>query len=432
MKTNRNLFICFGLCLSAGLMVNAQTTLTKSLQSFRSGDKLVKQQIEYKDPGRRGTDVLWDFSKLKSINEKYQVRYYTPAVKRGGDSVCITCLEHRTMYKYVSKGDSLLLMGFENSGSKLTLESPQYVMHFPFTLGDSITSVFKGAGSYEHTLTSGSEGSLQVVADALGTLILPDGDTLQDVLRVRSVHDYMQRTKPLVNERHRRMRIDRDSSIVADRTKGLETTADSTGSSTASAATEDDGLANLKNVLENATKGKKVRFTTGPDSTCYRTETCRWYAPGYRYPLFETIINRGRTSPQDTIETDDMATAFYFPSSMHAYLEEDPQNKAVLDSLELLRERLRTNPNDTLLFDYNLYPNPVRTDLSVELLLDLPSSVLLTVCTMSGEPVLRYDAGHHDAGQHTLTLSMSRLRQGYHVLHIQVNGQAVQVVLLKQ
>ena len=39
---------------------------------MRKDDILVKQQIEFKDPGRDGTDVVWEFSKLKFINDKYQ------------------------------------------------------------------------------------------------------------------------------------------------------------------------------------------------------------------------------------------------------------------------------------------------------------------------------------------------------------------------
>jgi hypothetical protein len=407
------------------------SAITLLNQLPRSGDTLYKQQVEYKDPGRRGVDVLWDFSKLKAVNKKYKVRYYTPAVKRGSDSACITCLEHRTMYKYVSKGDSLLLMGFENNGSSLTLSIPQYVMHFPFSFGDSISSIFMGAGSYDHLLSTKAEGHLTVVADAMGTLLLPDGDTLYDVLRVRSVIDYKQSSKPIVNERRKRMQIEKDSSSFLDLANNFQAITDSTESLTKQESTKDDRLDKLKNTIVTSGKGKKNKFTTGQDSIYFRTETCRWYAPGYRYPLFETIRNYSRMTPRDTAEIDDIATAFCFQPSMHTYLENDQKNKAVLDSLQKQRTRSQSFPNDTLRFDYNLYPNPVRTDLSVELLLDLPSRVRLVVCTMSGNTELKKDFGNFDAGQHTLTQSLGHLNAGYHVLHIQVNEQAVQVVILK-
>jgi hypothetical protein len=437
-KNIHRIAILFVAIVSASGFLFSQTTITKSLQSLRPGDNLTKQQIEYKDPGRRGSNVLWDFSKLKPVNDKYAVRYYTPVAKRGGDSISITCLENRTMYKYVGKGDSLLLMGFENSGSRMMLESPEYVMHYPFTLGDSIVSTFKGGGSYEHTLSSGTEGQLYVVADAVGTLILPDGDTLYNVLRVKTQHRFQQHTRPLSNHRRERM-MQRKDSLTVSSLEEMATTAasDSSGStaSTSSSSATSSSTASAKNSIKDFIRNSSDdnhHVSTGPDSINFRTETYRWYAPGYRYPLFETLCNRSRKSPRDTSEMGDIATAFYFPPSQHTYLENDPENKAVLDSLERLREDLRSSPADSLLFDYNFYPNPVRTDLNVELLLDLPSTVVFSVYTTSGQPVMRIEEGYYQSGLHAFTLNLSKLRFGEYLLYVQVNKQTAQSVLLKK
>jgi len=108
-------FIILFLITFGGLKLNAETTITRTLQGMRSGDVIYKQQVEYKNPGRSGKDVLWDFSQLKTLNEHYKVNYFEPIVKRGADTISITCVEHRTMYKYAYKGDSLLQLGFENS-----------------------------------------------------------------------------------------------------------------------------------------------------------------------------------------------------------------------------------------------------------------------------------------------------------------------------
>jgi hypothetical protein len=43
-------------------MLSAQHTLQSDLNRFRADNMLVKQQVSYKDPGRTGENVLWNFS----------------------------------------------------------------------------------------------------------------------------------------------------------------------------------------------------------------------------------------------------------------------------------------------------------------------------------------------------------------------------------
>lgn len=52
--------------------------INKEHNRIRQGDKLVKYQVEYKDPGKAGENIVWDFSSLKTINEEYTVNYSLP------------------------------------------------------------------------------------------------------------------------------------------------------------------------------------------------------------------------------------------------------------------------------------------------------------------------------------------------------------------
>ena len=47
----------------------AQHSLQSELNYFRAGDEIIKQQVVYKDPGRTGENVLWDFSRLTSVDD---------------------------------------------------------------------------------------------------------------------------------------------------------------------------------------------------------------------------------------------------------------------------------------------------------------------------------------------------------------------------
>jgi hypothetical protein len=57
------------------ISVIAQTSLKKEYNTFRSEDVIIKQQVKYKHPGRAGANVLWDFSKQETVNEKYKLSF---------------------------------------------------------------------------------------------------------------------------------------------------------------------------------------------------------------------------------------------------------------------------------------------------------------------------------------------------------------------
>lgn len=370
-------------------ILNAETIITASHQGFRKDDILFKQQIEYKDPGLRGSNVVWDFSRLKFVNENYKVRYSQPAVSKP-DSQCITNIEHRTMYKHLLIRDSLFLTGFENSGSKLNYEKPQLALRFPFALRDSISKSYSGSGIYMDMLYVETSGTSYTIADATGTLILPEEDTLRNVLRIRSQQEYIQKTCPIDYSPKKKYLFEDSISVFS---------------------------------MDSLRKAST-------DTIYFRMETCKWYAPGYRYPLFETISNHSR-SAHDTTEMEDISTALYFPQSLHNYLKNDPENMAMLDSISAAEKVNEPLSGDTLKFDYNCYPNPIRNNLQVELLLDFPSTVTFRVFDIAGNLEFTQQEGNYPVGLHYFTLGLSGLRYGGHILHFVVNEQSAQTVLLK-
>jgi len=54
----------------------AQPVLQKSHNMMREGDKLIKQQVEYIDPGQEGKNAYWDISKQKLMDSSYKLNYY--------------------------------------------------------------------------------------------------------------------------------------------------------------------------------------------------------------------------------------------------------------------------------------------------------------------------------------------------------------------
>ena len=59
------------LLLSGSFCLSISGQITRENNSVRNGDEIIKQQMQYKDPGRSGENVIWDFSMLKAVNPKF-------------------------------------------------------------------------------------------------------------------------------------------------------------------------------------------------------------------------------------------------------------------------------------------------------------------------------------------------------------------------
>ena len=100
-------YMIASLCLWTVCMPTfAQHSLTVLHNLPRPGDEIIKRQVEYKDPGRSGENVLWDFGKLKTTNDEYKLFY-----KIGKDSL-LAGIEHRTIYYHSLTNDSRCRRGF--------------------------------------------------------------------------------------------------------------------------------------------------------------------------------------------------------------------------------------------------------------------------------------------------------------------------------
>ena len=238
----KNIFIFL---LSILCLASARGQLNVLHNQFRAGDLLFKQQVEYVDPGEAGAERLWNFSKLNTVNDEYTLEYALPPLE--GDSVyimgdkrfnmndvkeneLIVATEHNTMYYYHLKEDTLLQIGHENPSVILAYTSPMAILRFPLNYAQTVSSAYKSKGLYSGIVDIQTEGTVTVTADAYGKMILPSKDTLDLVLRVKTLQTIF------------------------------------------------DILDESNNTEETVNTGKQL-------------EIYRWYSKGYRYPIFETIRN---------------------------------------------------------------------------------------------------------------------------------------------
>lgn len=167
-------------------------TLNTSYNLPRSGDKLMKCQITTIQPNKGGNQQVWNFTDIKLQDANYELKYEA----QGNDTIIAT--EHRTMYYYQKSGDSLFCIGYENPTTFIIYQKPELLFAFPISQGHTVYDYFEGKGNYCNYLDIHLRGKTTITADASGKLILPDGDTIQNVLRTythKYIHQQMQPQK---------------------------------------------------------------------------------------------------------------------------------------------------------------------------------------------------------------------------------------------
>lgn len=351
--------------------------INQQYNGLRSGDELIKQQVDYKDPGRSGENVIWDFGKLKSVNDEYSLVYTSPVLQEksyyvmGYDTIqsknisensLIIVTEHNTMYYYQLKDNQLLLLGHENSTNLLHYTQPVVAATYPTNYKQSHQSNYQSEGIYSGRIPFDTKGCIITQADAYGAIILPTGDTLNHVLRIKtvqSISEVIRSINPAMN-----------------------------------------------------------------DSLKMEVETYKWYSKGYRYPIFETVRAVNTT---DTLNKQEYQTAFFFPPQEHLYLDDDKDNLAVLDSLWNMEHNKDidnpvTNPETTIKLSYNFYPNPVESQLTVDYYLEKPTEIGMTIYSMEGKLVKNIPIGKMDKGLNSEYIDCSSLTKGTYILRIQTNN----------
>ena len=275
--------------------LSSQSSLEREAILPRTNDTIVKQRVEYRSPGRTGKNVLWNFSKLKILDEHYTVEY-----GQEGDSLVGT--EHDTRYYYGTKKDSLLFHGYEKSTVWMKYVRPEVLLRYPMKYNDSIHSYFQGLGKYCNDLSISIIGKSDVSIDAFGMMILPNEDTLKHVLRSHSIK--------LITEGSEELNLKQFKKSL-----------------TAPLLTTDSIESRLQ-----------------CDSVVMRVETFKWYELGYRYPIFETILG---TTLKKGVSKDFFYISFYYPPQEHLYLNEDEINLVILDTFG--------NPEDKYWQNGNIY-----------------------------------------------------------------------------
>ena len=349
---------------------NANAQVTSGQQEFRDGDALWRQTVNYESITRNNPNVLADLNSMEVISDDHRMklRFY--------DNDSVTVYENRMRYDYRQTDDSLQIIGSEGHLLRMVYDRPELYLRFPMATGDSIGGIYSGCGTYCERLFLHRFGRYKTVADGSGCIILPEGDTLKNVVRLRTERTISTLYLPL------------DSMIAAH--------------------------GNFMSVPSLPLDS--IRLYMQNDTAMAYVTIHRYYAQGFRYPVIEEMVVNNQEG--EVVES----TAYYCSPDEQAQLT-DVENERLRGRYEwTVPGNMNDNSkkNDEGKFLYSLRNEPG----SQQVIIDYSAAegdVCLLLCDRNGIVYRRSVVSDVNG---TVVVNYSGLRRGQYVVYIQTsNGQ---------
>lgn len=277
--------------------------ITAKDNSPRIGDSFSKKQIDYIDPGAAGEKVVWNFSNINVVRDKFRVSYDTPTFDNGvyimgnerftakdypANSLMVYLENNTTMYYYQLKDNLLQSIGHENPSVILHYNPRMLLELYPMKYNGYYKQEYESKGFYSGSVRIATEGYTEVSADGYGTIILPDG-TFKNALRVK--------WKQIIKD------VPLDGATIIGTPEEIE-------------------------------KGTRML-------TLYK-----WYIKGYRYPVFETYRITYPYIDNKVVSS----FAFYFPPKDQDYYLGNKETKSIM------RRKLATKVINNISKDEKILP----------------------------------------------------------------------------
>lgn len=185
----------FVLAVASITAVHAQLTLTKAFNDPVFGDQFNRKEFDSVGvvPKSTGTNQVWNFSGYTQNANALNTTFTTVATAPNGANYAgATIVEMdgagaNTYYKSTATGYELV--GAENPSISYNYTNTAYGWDWPTSYG------YTNSDTYAGTCASGantgvSSGSVTTTASGTGTLILPNGVTLTNVLQLTIVNNF--------------------------------------------------------------------------------------------------------------------------------------------------------------------------------------------------------------------------------------------------
>ena len=347
-------------------------TINQSNNCYRGSDVLEKKQIVVKGLSLNDTKGVWSLEEAELSEDTYNAEYST-------ETDTLMAVERGDRMYYSQERGTVSIIGSENFMERMSYDMPETWLQFPMQEGDSVCGYFNGSGPYCERFFMRRYGTYKTKADAAGTLVLPKGDSLRNVIRLHT-----------------------------ERYVGTITVPIDTMEKKIPAFTVDSIISHLV-----------------PDTAKVREDIYRWYAEGYRYPILEAKS----LSYCDSLLTEEM---YYCPPDMQRMLAYDEENEQIRTRLAE-EERARwlvssaeenSNPKSRGKngFTYDLAQDDVSGMVTIHYATDHDTQMTALVANTQGYVYRRADQSCA-AGNGSTTIDCSGLRRGQYIIYINVDGE---------
>lgn len=165
------------------LHIAATGNIRRETNGLRAGDSFALTPVTYTDTLYSGENKIWDLSGAKPCGKPRRVTLTRSGEK--DDSLC--CVVGNTAYHFLCRGDSVIMLAFENNLSDMVYPTGEALLLFPIDFNSEFAGHFSGSGRYADKWRHEMSGSYRTGADARGRLVTADGDTINNVIRIRTV-----------------------------------------------------------------------------------------------------------------------------------------------------------------------------------------------------------------------------------------------------
>lgn len=330
---------------------------------YRGGDVLIKKMVSPVDPGSTGNKKVWSLEDVTIEQKKYK-----QAFKDNPDDIhSIKSTESGNRNYYQLRHDTLYSQAFENNQTKITFDHPEIELLFPFSFGDSIQGVYHGTGTYCDKLRLRVYGQYSMKADAYGTLVTPEGDSIRNVLRVHKKRKGIMELFP------------RDTILSSFSEFGTDS------------------------IVEKVYSEDKIIVE----------DEYRWYVTGYRYPVLEENII--------TMYGQHITSALYTPLSQQETLPLDDDNLQIRNAGHFhdeTDERMGQG-NVPIRYDYDVNTASHTVHFSYDL--SRPAEVTFILSDQQGIVYRKLSKKQPAGSGFTADIDYGGLRKGLYVIYIKVD-----------
>ncbi len=172
--------------------ISAQPVLTLNDIGYEVGQAFQGHNGAWMDPGSAGANQTWDFTGFVE-STSFTINFVDPASTANGASfpgatvgLSLSAAPHIAYYE--SNASIQALLGISANGTNIFYSDREEYARFPVTYGDQFTDEIYSAFYSGANWTR--DGDVDINVDGYGTVTLPNGTVVTDVLRVHASEEY--------------------------------------------------------------------------------------------------------------------------------------------------------------------------------------------------------------------------------------------------